>query len=201
MNISNNLYFNTVNEKKLYSDDNNSKSYNDLPIFLIGMMGSGKTTIGKILAESLGKKFIDLDKEIELISGKDIPTIFQIEHEEGFRKRETEALQKIINCKSAVIATGGGIILSEKNRIALKKYGIVIYLKANLNELFKRTYNDNNRPLLSTNNPYITIQNLLELREPLYIETSDFIIDTCIGSMNVIIDQILSMLKIYEKTI
>ncbi|AWD32766.1 Shikimate kinase 1 [Candidatus Kinetoplastibacterium sorsogonicusi] len=173
-------------------------SYND-PIFLIGMMGSGKTTIGKHLAKNLNRKFLDLDHLIELKSGLNIPTIFEIVGEVGFREQESCVLNECLNCKNTIIATGGGIILSEKNRISLMKSGIVVYFKTNINELFKRTYKDNNRPLLSTKDPYITIEKMLKLREPLYLKTADLVIDTSINSIENIINSLLILLYEHKR--
>ena len=117
-------------------------------IFLVGLMGSGKTTIGKIIAKKLNYKFIDSDALIEEKTGVKVPLIFEYEGESGFRKRETKILSEIIKMNSIVLATGGGIILSKTNRQLISESSVVIYLNATIKELVKRLANDKNRPLI-----------------------------------------------------
>ena len=117
-------------------------------IFLVGLMGAGKSTIGKRLAESMGKKFIDSDHEIERRTGVSIPTIFDIEGEEGFRTRETAVIDELTQQRGIVLATGGGAILRPENRSFLSARGLVIYLNASVDQLHRRTRMDRNRPLL-----------------------------------------------------
>ncbi|WP_246233498.1 shikimate kinase [Pelistega europaea] len=155
---------------------------NSCPIIVIGMMGAGKTTIGRALAREMGLNFVDLDHEIVRRSGVAIPTIFDIEGEEGFRRRETQALSDTINQPNIVLATGGGAILREENR-ALLRQGIVIYLKASVDELYARVAKDANRPLLQTENPRERIAQLLEIRHPIYEMLADITLETKDGSI------------------
>jgi shikimate kinase len=152
-----------------------SKSDN---IFLIGPMGSGKTTIGRQLATLLHKRFMDADQEIERRTGVSIPTIFDIEGEAGFRNREATVIEELSQGRDLVLATGGGAVLLAGNRQALKSRGTVVYLQADLETLVERTRRDRNRPLLQTDNPRGKIEELLRQREPIYRELADIIIDT-----------------------
>ena len=147
-------------------------------IFLIGPMGSGKTTIGRQLAARLDRKFYDSDREIEKRTGVDVALIFEIEGEEGFRLRETKMINELAKKHDSVIATGGGAILSEENRACLKQSGRVIYLKSSEEKLFERTFRDKKRPLLDTEDCLATIKELLVKRGPLYEEIADLIICT-----------------------
>ena len=147
-------------------------------IFLVGPMGAGKTTIGNKLAEILNKQFIDSDYEIEQKTGASIPLIFELEGEIGFRKRETQILEELTQKNNTILATGGGAIISAKNRALLKRTGFVIYLQAPLDQLLKRTAKDRNRPLLQTENPRKVLAKLLEQREPYYQEVADLIYET-----------------------
>ncbi len=147
-------------------------------IFLVGLMGAGKTTIGKRLAESMGKQFIDSDHEIEKRTGVNIPTIFDIEGEEGFRNRESTILDELTQKKGVILATGGGAVLRPENRKYLAARGMVIYLSASVEQLYKRTRMDRNRPLLQTGNPKKKLQSLFEERDPLYREIADLVAET-----------------------
>ncbi len=147
-------------------------------IFLVGLMGAGKTTIGRILARKLGMRFIDADYEIEARSGASIPWIFEIEGEPSFRRREAEVVRDLTALKGVVLATGGGAILNPASRAYLKQRGTVIYLRANVNSILARTSHDKNRPLLQTADPRKRIEELAEQREPFYQEVADVIIDT-----------------------
>jgi len=155
----------------------------DLPVFLVGMMGAGKTTIGRSLARRLARRFIDLDHELESRCGVRIPTIFEIEGEQGFRKREAAVLEAYTGMSAVVLATGGGAVLAAENRRMLAERGVVIYLRASVDELMRRTARDRNRPLLATPNPRATLVSLLADRDPLYQEVADLVVDT--GSMSV----------------
>ena len=126
-------------------------------IFLVGMMGAGKTTIGKLLAHFLDKTFYDSDREIQKRTGVGIPMIFEIEGEAGFRKREAEMLSELVTMENIVLATGGGAVLSQENREMLRRKGTVIYLRAAVEDLWRRTRQDKNRPLLKTSDPRRTI--------------------------------------------
>lgn len=147
-------------------------------IFFVGLMGAGKTTIGRMLAKHLAKSFYDTDHEIERRTGVNIPLIFELEGEAGFRRRETAMLDELCRMQNIVLATGGGAILAKENRENLKQHGIVIYLRANVNELWQRTRNDKNRPLLQTHDPRAKIEQLFTERDQLYSETASIILDT-----------------------
>jgi len=147
-------------------------------IFLIGLMGAGKTTIGRHLARSLGCEFIDSDHEIERRTGADIPWIFDIEGEQGFRERERAVIDDLSQRQGIVLATGGGAVLDAGNRRHLVSRGMVVYLRASVDRLAQRTAMDRNRPLLQTDDPVQRLQRLFDERDPLYREIADFIVDT-----------------------
>lgn len=167
-------------------------------IFLIGMMGAGKTTIGKSLANYLDKDFIDSDHEIQLRTGVKIPLIFEIEGEAGFRKRETEVLQDLVKLENIILATGGGVILSEENRRLLKQNGIVIYLCASVDELLRRTRTDKNRPLLQTQDQHARLTELLAHRDVLYRNTADIIIDSGKQGIRSLVYKLIRKLRTYD---
>jgi shikimate kinase len=172
-----------------------------LPIFLVGMMGAGKTTIGKGLARVLQRDFIDLDHELEARCGVRIPVIFEIEGESGFRKRECQVLEDCTIRQNIVLATGGGAVLSAHNRASLRARGIVVYLRASVDELYRRTSRDRNRPLLSTPDPKGTLRHLLEMREPLYSEVADLVVDTGTIPVGQLVVQLIERLKTVHKII
>ena len=116
-------------------------------IILVGMMGAGKTTVGKLLARQLGKLFVDSDEEIQRRTGVTIPHIFDVEGEAGFRVRESSVIQELLKQNDIVLATGGGAILSGQNRLMMKQNGVVVYLKSSVHDLWQRTRHDHNRPL------------------------------------------------------
>lgn len=147
-------------------------------IILIGPMGAGKTTIGKQLAQQMGRNFYDSDSEIEKRTGANIPLIFELEGEEGFRKREKDILDNLTKKQNIVLATGGGAVLDPDNRALLAKHGFVIYLSAPFTQLFNRTSKDRNRPLLQTENPREKLEEIIATRDPLYREVADIIIET-----------------------
>ncbi|MCE7914042.1 MAG: 3-dehydroquinate synthase [Nitrosomonas sp. PRO4] len=147
-------------------------------IILVGMMGAGKTTVGKALAQMLGREFVDSDHEIQERTGVKIPIIFEIEGEAGFRKRESEVLVELVKKNNIVLATGGGAVLSEENRQLLKQHGIVIYLRASVNDLHRRTRHDKNRPLLKAQNLYARLNELYIQRDAHYRDTAHVIIDS-----------------------
>ncbi len=146
-------------------------------LILIGPMGVGKTTIGRQLAKQLKMEFVDSDHEIEARTGVAISVIFEIEGEDGFRKRETAMLQELLKRQNLVLATGGGAILSEVNRKNLRKSGTVIYLHAGVDTQLSRTRDAKNRPLLNTDNPREKLEALMEVREPLYRQEADLVIN------------------------
>ena len=150
-----------------------------LKIILVGMMGAGKTTIGKLLSNKLGYDFVDLDKIIEEKSGVKINTIFEIEGEAGFREREFQVLRASIEKEKVIISTGGGIVTNEKSRTHLIKNNVfIIYLKANLQTLVSRLKNDNSRPILNVDNKEQVIERILLEREPLYQDLADMTVDS-----------------------
>lgn len=141
-------------------------------------MGAGKTTIGRHLARQLKLEFVDSDHEIEDRTGARIPLIFEIEGEEGFRKRETAMIDELTQRPDIVLATGGGAVLREENRTYLHERGTVVYLHAELDDLLERTSKDRNRPLLQTADPRAKLAALIEERDPLYREVAHLVIDT-----------------------
>lgn len=141
-------------------------------------MGAGKTTIGKYLAEHLKLQFADTDTEIEARTGADIPWIFDVEGEEGFRDREVQVVEEMTQWDNIVLATGGGVVLRPENRSALGGRGFVVYLYATVDEQVRRTRRDRRRPLLQTGNPEDTLRELMTVRDPLYREIADHIIET-----------------------
>lgn len=142
------------------------------PVFLIGMPGSGKSTVGRLLAREAGRSFIDCDREIEARSGVTIATIFELEGEAGFRKRESQVLDELTQRTDLVLATGGGAVLAEENRAHLKSRGLVIYLQASTDELVRRTSGDKARPLLQGDDPRSRLLELMHVRQPLYEATA-----------------------------
>ncbi len=168
-------------------------------IYLVGLMGAGKTTVGKLIAKQTGKEFHDSDLEIKCKTGVSIPYIFEVEGEAGFRARETAAIQELVRQENIVLATGGGAVLSAENRQLLKENGTVIYLRATVNELWARTRHDRNRPLLQTGNPQAKLAELYEIRDPLYREVADLIVDTSRQNVSFLVNQILQKLETRKK--
>ena len=147
-------------------------------IILIGPMGAGKTTIGRQIARVFDFDFYDSDREIEQRTGASIPLIFELEGEEGFRKREQDIIAELTRKKKIVLATGGGAVLREANQKALKSSGTVVYLCASLDDLLERTSKDKNRPLLQTANPREKLQSIITERDPIYRQLADIILET-----------------------
>lgn len=147
-------------------------------IFLIGPMGVGKSTIGRKLAALTSKQFIDADQELEARTGVSISVIFDIEGEDGFRRREAALLNELTEKDDIILATGGGAILSEANRQVLRARGYVVYLHADIDTLVKRTHRDRSRPLLQNVDRKKKLQDLMEVREPIYRQEADLVIDT-----------------------
>ena len=166
-------------------------------IFLVGLMGSGKTSVGKVLARLLEKHFIDSDHEIERVTGVRIPMIFEIEGEAGFRAREHRMIANLIARQNILLATGGGAVLSIENRDLLRANGTVVYLRAPVKSLLKRTQRDRNRPLLQVPDPAAKLTELFEQRDPLYREIAHLIVDTGNQSVRALAAQIESKLKAY----
>jgi shikimate kinase len=163
-------------------------------IFFVGLMGAGKTTIGRLLAKHLNKTFYDTDHEIEKRTGVNIPLIFELEGEAGFRKREAAIVEELSQMRDIVLATGGGTILMQGNRENLKKNGTVIYLRANVHELWRRTRNDKNRPLLQTTNSREKLEQLFAERDPHYCDVATIIVDTGGQPVNTIVHHIEQLL-------
>lgn len=147
-------------------------------VFLVGPMGAGKSTIGRLLASDLRLEFKDTDKEIEDRSGVDIPWIFDMEGEGGFRNREAAMLVELVMMNQILLATGGGVILKPENRRALANNGRVVYLRASINEQVRRTSRDKKRPLLQNDDPRQVLSDLMAEREPLYLEVADYVVET-----------------------
>jgi shikimate kinase len=152
-----------------------SKSGN---LFLVGPMGSGKSTVGRRIAQALGWEYRDSDKEIERCTGASIPVIFEVEGEAGFRLREKAAIAKLTQRHHVVLATGGGTVLDPDNRRCLSERGFVVYLQTSVEEQLRRTRHDSNRPLLQTADPRTRLEMLLEIRDSLYRAVADLVVAT-----------------------
>jgi shikimate kinase len=168
-------------------------------IFLVGMMGAGKTTLGRTLARRLQRDFVDTDRLLVERTGVPVATIFEIEGEDGFRKRESGLLAELAERDESVIATGGGAVLLEENRDLMRAHGIVIYLRARLDSLWQRTRNDTTRPLLATEDPRATLEHLLERRDPLYRAAAHIIVDTGAQSTSTLALRVMRALREHER--
>jgi shikimate kinase len=168
----------------------------DLPgnIFLVGMMGAGKTSVGRILAKRLQKTFYDSDHVIEDRTGVKIAVIFEIEGEAGFRVRESAVIDEFTALNDIVLATGGGAVLSEKNRGMLNARGTVVYLRATVRDLLNRTRHDKNRPLLQAADPRARLTELFEKRDPLYREVAHLTVDTGNQSLTSLVNRLSQLL-------
>lgn len=180
------------------SSSTNNRKYQSGNLILVGMMGSGKTTMGRILARHLDKVFVDSDEEIQLRTGVTIPHIFDVEGEPGFRQRETDALEALVGRDNLVLATGGGAVLAEQNRVMMQANGIVIYLKANVHDLWLRTRNDKNRPLLQTGNAHAKLGELLHQRDALYQQVADIVIPTGRQSVHALMLRLCGEIESYR---
>jgi shikimate kinase len=163
-------------------------------IFLVGLMGAGKTTVARQLARRLGKTFYDTDHEIERRTGVRVQVIFEIEGEPGFRARETQMVDSLTALQDVVLGTGGGVVLKPENRALLAARGFVIYLRAQPRDLYQRTRHDKSRPLLATDDPLAKLEELQRVRDPLYCEVADLIVDTGRQSVSTLVDQLLKRL-------
>ena len=159
-------------------------------IYLVGMPGAGKTTVGRQLARRLERTFVDADHEIEARTGVRIPLIFDIEGEQGFRDREAKVIADLAGESNLIVATGGGAVLRPENRAALKNGGTVVYLQAAPRLLFERTRLDPNRPLLQVANPMQRIEELFAQRDPLYREVADIVVNSLGGSISHLVKQL-----------
>jgi shikimate kinase len=164
-------------------------------IFLVGMPGAGKTTVGRQLARRLQRSFIDADHEIEARTGVRIPLIFDIEGELGFRDREAKVIAELATRKDLVVATGGGAVLRPENRAAMRQGGTVIYLNANPELLYERTKLDPNRPLLQVDDPRRKLDELFAQRDPLYRDVADIVVNSLGGSIGQLVRQVEKQLQ------
>lgn len=176
--------------KSIYNDCMHKES-----IFLVGPMGAGKSTVGKLLAEKLHYRFVDSDHEIEARTGATIPMIFDIEGEHGFRLREAAVVDELSARDEVVLATGGGVVETEVNRQHLRSRGFVVYLKSPVESLIQRTKHDRNRPLLQTKNPAQVLRDLMKRREPWYLEMADLVIETQQVPVHRVVKQIIDCLE------
>lgn len=164
-------------------------------VFLIGPMGSGKTTIGRQLARSLNKDFIDSDREIEALTGATVALIFDVEGEAGFRRRERKVIDELTQRDNLVLATGGGVILDPDNRAALRERGTVVYLSAPLHRLYDRVRMDKSRPLLDDADPRARLAAIVEQRTALYEETADIVMETNTSSVRQVVKELRQRLQ------
>ena len=164
-------------------------------LFIVGMMGAGKSAVGRLLATRLDRPFVDVDHEIQARTGVSINTIFEFEGEEGFRRREEEVIDEL-TCRDdpLVLATGGGAVLSPLTRSRLRSRGFTIYLHAKAHDLWMRTRNDRNRPLLACDDPKLRLEQLLAAREPHYREVADLVVETGKPSVTRLVDSLATTL-------
>ena len=167
-------------------------------IFLVGMMGAGKTSVGRVLAKRLGKTFFDSDHVIEERTGVRVSVIFDIEGEEGFRSRERAVIAELTEREDIVVASGGGAVLSSENRCLLRERGTVVYLRATVRDLFNRTRHDKNRPLLQTDDPQARMAAIFEQRDPLYREVAHIVIETGSPSLPSLVNRLEAQLVAYQ---
>ncbi len=163
--------------------------------FLVGLMGAGKSTLGKKLAAQLSSPFYDSDNEICQRTGVDIPTIFAMEGEQGFRDRECIVISELASRQGIILATGGGAVLREENRCCLKSNGVVLYLHAQPDVLFERVRHDKNRPLLQVENPLDKLLELYKERDTLYRQTAHFVVEVGGLSCHDAFNQVLSCIR------
>lgn len=168
-------------------------------LVLVGMMGSGKTTVGRVLARQLGKQFVDSDEEIQRRTGVTIPHIFDVEGEAGFRQRESAVIADLVAGEGMVLATGGGAVLAQENREILHANGIVIYLRASVHDLWQRTRNDRNRPLLQTGDPRAKLTELFQQRDPLYTEVADIVMPSSKQSVHALVQKLADEIAAYQQ--
>jgi len=167
----------------------------DLIVF-IGPMGAGKTTIGRILAKELSYQFYDSDKEIERRTGANIPWIFDVEGESGFRDRESQVISELSGLKQVILATGGGAMVREENRDAVSRSGFVIYLNTSVDQQYCRTHKDKNRPLLQGDkDAHSVLSDLFEKRDPTYRSVADLVLDTDKKSLKTIVKDIVQAIE------
>ncbi|HXS51143.1 MAG TPA: shikimate kinase [Usitatibacter sp.] len=168
-------------------------------VYLVGMMGAGKTTLGKALAQRTGLEFVDTDRVLVERTGVPVATIFEIEGEDGFRRRESGILAELAARSGCVVATGGGAVLAEDNRRVMRSSGTVVYLRARLENLWERTRHDSNRPLLATADPHATLAAILERRDPLYREAAHVVVETSSQSAATLVNRVLAAVRQHEE--
>lgn len=159
-------------------------------------MGAGKSTIGRLLAKELRLPFKDSDKEIEQRTGANIPWIFDVEGEQGFREREQSAIAELCELDGIVLATGGGAVMRAENRQALRNGGRVVYLHTSVAQQLGRTARDRNRPLLRGSNPAKVLADLMAIRDPLYRQIADLVIETDERPPRMVVQEILESLQV-----
>lgn len=164
-------------------------------VVLVGPMGAGKTTIGRLLAKELGYRFLDSDRIIEERCGANIPWIFDVEGEQGFRQRETAMLDELSNEIGVVLATGGGAVMRAENHGLLKKSSVVVYLKTSIEQQVERTRKDRNRPLLQNDDPEGVLRRLFAVRDPLYTELADIVMYTDRKSPRLVVRQLVNRIN------
>ena len=164
-------------------------------VVLVGPMGAGKSTIGRLLARELGYRFLDSDRIIEERCGANIPWIFDVEGEDGFRQRETSMLEELSNEVGTVLATGGGAVMRAENHGLLKKNAVVVYLKTSIDQQVERTRKDRNRPLLQNDDPEGVLRRLFAIRDPLYTELADIVMFTDRKSPRLVVRQLVNRIN------
>ena len=164
-------------------------------VVLVGPMGAGKSTIGRLLAKELGYRFLDSDRIIEERCGANIPWIFDVEGEDGFRQRETSMLEELSNEVGTVLATGGGAVMRAENHGLLKKNAVVVYLKTSIDQQVERTRKDRNRPLLQNDDPEGVLRRLFAIRDPLYTELADIVMFTDRKSPRLVVRQLVNRIN------
>ena len=164
-------------------------------VYLVGMMGAGKTTVGRLLARRLRLRFVDSDQEVESRCGVKVPVIFELEGEAGFRSREVQTLAELTALEGIVLATGGGAVLNAATRERLAAGGTVVYLRAKPEDLYRRVRHDLNRPLLATGAPLERLRELYAERDPLYLEIADVVVETGAQSVQALARGLLEKLE------
>ncbi|SFM61249.1 shikimate kinase AroK [Marinobacter zhejiangensis] len=164
-------------------------------VVLVGPMGAGKSTIGRLLARELGYQFLDSDRLIEERCGANIPWIFDVEGEDGFRQRETAMLAELAETQGTVVATGGGAVMKSENHAYLRKDAKIVYLRTSIEQQVERTRKDRNRPLLQNDDPEAVLRNLFAVRDPIYRQLADIVMHTDRKSPRLVVRQVMNRLN------